>query len=352
MSNLAFFIDSTQYSANARQLIATVSALQSTSYKISIGVLGKPKPWSKLLTSLGADVYHLQSKGLWDLKALFNLRQWLQNQPATWVHLFSLKALDAVGLAAPNFLPRTILSGLPLTGFRFGFWRKRILKSVKKIFTPTLDFQNKLLALGFDQNKLAHLPPGIDPQPFTEINSPAFEKPYLFNSGPFHRDFDHRDALWSMDILKFVRSDLRLCLTGEGAELESLQSFSTSLMTHKNIRFLGATPFQEPWLNQAEIILVTNPKSGGYYSALEGLLSGRPVIASANPGMNEFIMDGKNGVLYAAGQRAELAKQIRLLLDEPEKAAAIAKSALESVQTRFSAKQYAAKLLQYYDDFK
>ncbi|MFZ4610895.1 MAG: glycosyltransferase, partial [Gemmataceae bacterium] len=118
------------------------------------------------------------------------------------------------------------------------------------------------------------------------------------------------------------------------------------------IDFRGQVDYQEPWLANASIILVTNLSPGGYYSTLEAMLSGRPLIASKTVGMAELVEDGKTAVLYAPGECAALAKRIRLLLDDPARASEIAHNARESAESRFSAKHHAAKLLQYYDDYK
>lgn len=352
MPAITFFIDSTEYSGNARQLLACVAELRLMNYMVEVGVLGNETPWSLLLADTGAMVSHFDSKGLWDIKALFKLRRWLQQIPSNFIHVISLKALDAVGLSSPSFLSKSFLSGLPKTEFRPNLWRKRVLAKVRKIFCTTITFQNKLQTLGIHQSKLAHLPPGITLLPASQTRNPSTEPSYLLSSGPFHHDFNHRDALWCMDILHYVKPEIKLCLTGTGSDLNSLHSFRAALLTKKGIRFTGPVDFQEPWLANASIILLTNLSPGGYYSALEAMLSGRPLIASNTLGMAEFVDDGKTAVLYAPGERAELAKRIRLLLDDPARAAEIANNARELAELRFSSKHHAAKLLQYYDDSK
>ena len=123
-------------------------------------------------------------------------------------------------------------------------------------------------------------------------------------------------------------------------------------MTKDKIDFRGQVDYQEPWLANASIILVTNLTPGGYYSTLEAMLSGRPLIASKTQGMAELVEDEKTAVLYAPGECAELAKRIRLMLDDPARGSEIAHNARESAESRFSAKHHATKLLQYYDDYK
>lgn len=321
-------------------------------YTVAVGVLGRETPWSILLAKSGAIVSHFNSKGLWDIKALFKLRKWLKQIPTNFIHVISLKALDALALASPSFLAKCFLSGLPTVGFRPGFIRFQFLSKVRKIFCITKASQNKLQTLGLTPSRLAHLPPGISLQTAPQPLAPLSEIPYLLSSGPFHHDFNHRDALWCMDILHYVKPEIKLFLTGTGADLNSLHSFRAALMTKEFIRFTGTVDFLEPWLANASIILLTNLIPGGYYSILEAMLSGKPLIASNTLGMAEFVEDGKTAVLYAPGERAELAKRIRLLLDDPARGAEIAHNARESAESRFSSKHHVAKLLQYYDDFK
>jgi glycosyltransferase involved in cell wall biosynthesis len=347
-----FFIDSTQYSGNSRQLLACVAELREMNYIVAVGVLGRESPWSSLLADAGAKVEHFDSKGLWDIKALFKLRAWLQQMPSDFMHVISLKALDAVGLSSPSLLSKSYLSGLPKVGFRPNLLRQRLLSKVRKIFCTTKASLNRLQTLGIPASKVAHLPLGISLLTTPQSPAPASETPYLFSSGPFHHDFNHRDALWSMDILHYVKPEIKLCLTGTGDNLQSLHSFRSALMTKDKIHFRGQVDFQEPWLAKASIILVTNLTPGGYYCAVEAMLSGRPLIASKTPGMAEFVEDEKTAVLYAPGECAELAKRIRLLLDDPTRASDIAHNARESAEFKFSPKLHIAKLLQYYDDFK
>jgi glycosyltransferase involved in cell wall biosynthesis len=47
------------------------------------------------------------------------------------------------------------------------------------------------------------------------------------------------------------------------------------------------------------------------------MAAGRPVVASDLPGLAEIVRAGETGLLYAPGDKAALAKQTRLLLDNP-----------------------------------
>lgn len=103
--------------------------------------------------------------------------------------------------------------------------------------------------------KIGASSPGISLQTAPQPLAPLSEIPYLLSSGPFHHDFNHRDALWCMDILHYVKPEIKLFLTGTGADLNSLHSFRAALMTKEFIRFTGTVDFLEPWLANASIIL-------------------------------------------------------------------------------------------------
>jgi len=50
---------------------------------------------------------------------------------------------------------------------------------------------------------------------------------------------------------------------------------------------------------------------------LEALAAGCPVIASDLPGLDEAVVDGESGLLFAAGDAAALATALRRVLDDP-----------------------------------
>lgn len=65
---------------------------------------------------------------------------------------------------------------------------------------------------------------------------------------------------------------------------------------------------------------------------LEGLASGRPVIASDLMGMNKVFADGKNILLAEPGNSSEIARNIRLLLDNKANATLIGKNGKKAAE--------------------
>jgi glycosyltransferase involved in cell wall biosynthesis len=85
-------------------------------------------------------------------------------------------------------------------------------------------------------------------------------------------------------------------------------------------------------------------KASGSTVVLEGMASGRPVVATANPGLAEFVIDGVTGILVRPGDVDAMAKAIADLLADPERAAEMGKAAAEHVRRRFTSGIMARRL--------
>lgn len=77
---------------------------------------------------------------------------------------------------------------------------------------------------------------------------------------------------------------------------------------------------------------------------LEAMASGRPVVASANPGLDDYVEDGVTGVLVPVGDRAALADAVAGLLADPQRAAELGRNGAARVRERFTSDAMAAAL--------
>ena len=79
----------------------------------------------------------------------------------------------------------------------------------------------------------------------------------------------------------------------------------------------------------------------------EGLASGMVVIGSATGGTAETIVHDENGLLFKAGDAAELADRINLLLDQPSKRRLLADSGVRTAKQRFDINVMVSELEKY-----
>ena len=90
-------------------------------------------------------------------------------------------------------------------------------------------------------------------------------------------------------------------------------------------------------MDAADIIVHTsvNPEPFGRV-IVEGMLAGRPVIATRGGGVSEIVQDGVNGCLVPPDDAPALAELIDTLVKKPQFAQKIARTGYEGAVSRFS----------------
>jgi len=82
---------------------------------------------------------------------------------------------------------------------------------------------------------------------------------------------------------------------------------------------------------------------------LEGMLLGKPVIATAAGGVPELIDDGRTGFLVSPGNAAAMADALRRVLSAPADARSIGARAREWARQQFSLTKQVAEMSEIYE---
>jgi glycosyltransferase involved in cell wall biosynthesis len=119
---------------------------------------------------------------------------------------------------------------------------------------------------------------------------------------------------------------------------------------HHNIEWLG---FRDdvPQLIEDLDILVHASVVGEPFGqvVIEGMVAGKPVVATRGGGVPEIIEDGKNGVLVPMGDASALADAVLELLRDPVRAQKIGAAGYERVRDYFSIERVARDVETVYD---
>ncbi len=102
-------------------------------------------------------------------------------------------------------------------------------------------------------------------------------------------------------------------------------------------------------LADSDIVLVPSRAEPFGNTAVEGMLAGRPVIASSVQGLREVLDDGRTGLLVPPGDPARLAEAIEGLLADPSRGAALAAAGRAEALARFSTERYREAIRQELD---
>lgn len=134
-------------------------------------------------------------------------------------------------------------------------------------------------------------------------------------AGPLEPHKGFLDAIWAFDILQFLYEGLRLVVAGAGPDGPRLRRFAQVTGASRRVHFAGRLPDLPAILDRAAVVWVPSRAEAGVNIALEAMARGRPVVASRLPGLAEIIRDGETGFLARPGDKVELARLTRQLLD-------------------------------------
>jgi glycosyltransferase involved in cell wall biosynthesis len=261
--------------------------------------------WTALVERLRPDVVHA-----WRWPA------------AAAARVLTRRPLWPAGLPAPRLIASEVLRGAPLGGFSSRLARA-LLAGIDRLVAAGPAEAADLHAFGLPGPCVTVVPPGVcPPGPPPErdaflhsVGLPADVR-LVIAGGRLVPERDFRDAAWAFDILKYVHPKLALVTAGEGPERGRIDELARALGKEDvRTRLVGPRDDFPALLQLADVAWVTG-SVGGRQAALEAMAAGVPVVAVRRPELVELVTEAA-GVFVPVGDRRELARQTRLLLDDP-----------------------------------
>ena len=132
--------------------------------------------------------------------------------------------------------------------------------------------------------------------------------------------------------------DSKLIIAGKGGMINELRAQVNSLGLENKVYFtgyLGSKDVQKMY-KCADVAVFPSTYEPFGIVALEGMLSGTPVVTSDIGGLNEIVEHGVNGMKSYAGNPNSLADSILALLFNPELCKTVSKNAKEKVKAQYN----------------
>jgi glycosyltransferase involved in cell wall biosynthesis len=145
------------------------------------------------------------------------------------------------------------------------------------------------------------------------------------------------EAIWVLDILRYVHPDLHLVVAGSGPDRQRLERFAAATGLKAFIHFVGPVADVRPLLTRAEVVWSPGRVDTGARVVLEAMAAGRPVVASRWPRLAELIRDGETGYLVPAADKTALAARTQRLLEDAALRQAMGEAGRRRVAERFRA---------------
>lgn len=175
---------------------------------------------------------------------------------------------------------------------------------------------------------------GIDPALFDGVK-PQTEQYDLVFVGRLE---EPKNPLFMVDIVARLKSrNVSLLLVGGGSLEKQLHDYAKRLNVDHLITFTGALPNLDTLqaIRSARIAILPSLWEGLPVLPLEAGYLGVPVVATDISGVDEIIVDGKNGYLISGHDPEKFAEAIRFLLDSPTVATEMGIQARQMVEENF-----------------
>lgn len=205
------------------------------------------------------------------------------------------------------------------------------------------------VAHGGQRAKVRVVHNGIDPVPFdavSDADARALREQLSPGAGyvmaVFGRLHEWKGQHTAIAAMRALPSEVHLWIVGaplfgEQAFEQGLRIQAAQLGLGSRVHFLGFRRDVAALMRAADVVVHTSmlPEPFGRV-IVEGMLSRRPVIATAAGGVGEILVDGRTGVLVPPGNAAAIAAAVQALRDDAPRAAAIAAAGSAHARSTFS----------------
>ncbi|MGP8077718.1 MAG: glycosyltransferase family 4 protein [Thermoplasmata archaeon] len=163
----------------------------------------------------------------------------------------------------------------------------------------------------------------------------------------------HKGVDVIVQALRELPPDVVLLVIGAGPRLPELVGLAARVGVSDRVRFCPSVSDDDlpRYLALAEMFIFPsqNRLEGFGLAAAEAMAMGLPVIVADVPGVREIIEDRKEGLLTEPLIASDVARKIRLLLDDPGLARKMGAAARRRAETRFGLSTVAGQLIRLYE---
>ena len=141
----------------------------------------------------------------------------------------------------------------------------------------------------------------------------------------------------------------RLTIVGDGPDREEVRALVARLGVESQVELLGYVRDPAPALAAADAVVVPSIYEPFGIVALEGMVQGRPVIASRVGGLAEVVVDGETGRLVPPGSSGAIVRAVEELARDPSLARRWGDSGRRRAEASFGPDACAARFGALYD---
>jgi exopolysaccharide biosynthesis WecB/TagA/CpsF family protein len=304
----------------------------------------------------------------WDPRMLPALRHHLVSGGWHVVHSHGMRANLPVRLASPTVPGRPLLFTTVHSDLALDYSRglqSRGYEAMDRLTRPVVDafccvstdLASRLVEEGVPLSRIYVVYPGIEPPGpvATDVEAPSMT-PGGRVVGTLARLVEVKDVDLLLDAIAMLAEripDVRALIVGDGPERPRLEQEAANRGLTGRVEFPGYVRQAWPVLAGFDVFVMTSRYEGLGISALEAMVMGLPVVATAVGGLKEVVEDGVTGFLVAAGPdrlatATALAARLADLLLDPALRERMGEAGRKRVVARFSSQAAGRKMAAIY----
>lgn len=316
-----------------RQLTLLAAGLPRDRFEVHVCTLTQHGPLREEIEAAGIAYHHVGKSWKADPRAFWRLRRLIRQLRPDVVHTW-LFAANAYGRqAALSAGVRGIIAGErcvdPWKSWPHWAIDRYLARRTTRIATNSTGVVDFYVRHGLPPEKFVVIPNGVaraTPSAavsredlLNELNLPADAR-LIGGVGRLWPQKRVKDLIWAADLLKVIRDDVHLLLIGDGPLRWRLERYRDQVRIGDRVHFLGERPDVPRLLPHLDGFWLASEYEGQSNAVMEAMSAGVPVVASDIAGNRDLVVPGETGFLFPVGDRAELARYTRELLENPEMA--------------------------------
>lgn len=152
----------------------------------------------------------------------------------------------------------------------------------------------------------------------------------------------------AVQLLRPEIPDLKAVIIGDGPSASRLKALTEDLGLGGTVEFLGYREDVGEQLKKIAVFVLPTRSEGLGISVLEAMSMGVPVIATAVGGIPELVRHNHTGILVRRDDYGAIARSVRQLLRDKERAEAMRRAAFDNATRNFSSESMFQRTLEIY----
>ena len=314
------------YTGGAERLMVDLLPTLSKDEDFQVDLLlinGVETPFKKTLEEAGIKVYALSmTNDVYNLRNIFRFRRFFADHDYDIIHTHNTACQLFVPMAKSlcHAGAKLVTTEHNTTNHRrTKWWLKPLDKWMYRQYAAIvcisdLTRHNLEQYLGTDC-PMHTIYNGVDTKRFARpVKDISGQQDFVVTMVAAFRPQKDQDTL--MRAFTHLEPNYRLQLVGGGQRGEELKALCRELGLEDRVQFLGVRMDVRDIMEQSDVIVLSSHWEGFGLAAVEGMASGRPMVATDGDGLRDIV--GGAGLLFQPGDDRELASTIKRLCETPD----------------------------------